>query len=246
MYERILLMGGPGTGKTHHLVEVCRWLADQGKEMWVLDLEDKVGAFLHGQGGVPKNMHLVVALSWEEVRKCIDDWKGKIKKDHWVAVDRVDLAWAFARRWYAVERYKLELADKMLKSAKSVPEASMFIPEFPRGAWEVINETYDYFITNILYLFRCNVLLTTGITSSREDAGPFEVFSSVGLAPRGQKELAHQTHTALLLSSQIERDRMHKVTRSWHYTTAKDLPGRDYVTEEPLYDFVAQYIELYA
>ena len=62
--ERILLMAGPGCGKTHQIVNVCAWLAERKKEMWVLDLEDKVEAFLSNQGGIPKNMHLKVVLSW--------------------------------------------------------------------------------------------------------------------------------------------------------------------------------------
>lgn len=243
--ERILLMGGPGTGKTHHLVMVCRWLAEHKKEMWVLDLEDKVEAFLHGQGGIPPNMHLEVALSWEEVRATIDKWKAaKIKPGNWVAADRIDLVWPMVQRWYTQQRYNEELADRMLRSAKAITPTAMLIPRFPEGAWQVINEQYDYLMTNLLYLFRCNVLLTAGVRPPSSDLSPFETFSNVGVSPRGQKELPHQPHTVLLLSSQTEKSRT-SVTRSWMYTTAKDLPGREYVDQELLFDFAAQYLSQY-
>jgi len=242
--ERVLLMGGPGTGKTYHIAEVCRWLAERDKEMWVLDLEDKVEAFLAGQGGIPENMHLKVALMWEEIREVIDEWKGKVKVGNWVAVDRVDLSWPMTQRWYTQQRFKEELADRMLKSAQSITPSAMMIPRFAEGAWQVINENYDYFITNILYLFRCNVLLTAGVRASGDDVSPFETFSNVGVVPRGQKELPHQPHSVLLLGNETERDRLGKVvSRSWHYTTAKDLPGREYADKEMLFSFPLQYLE---
>lgn len=247
MHERILLMGGPGTGKTHHIVSVCNWLAESGKEMWVLDLEDKMEAFLHNQGGIPKNMHLAIALSWEEIRGVIDSWTGKIKENNWVVVDRVDLSWSMAQHWYSQQRFNEELADRLLRSAKSVTGSAMMIPRFPEGAWQVINMNYDYFISRIMYLFRCHVLLTAGVSAPREEGPhPFETFSSVGVTPRGQKELAHQPNTVFLLSSVVERNRQGNVTsRSWNYTTAKDLPGREYVDNEPLLDFSIQYLERY-
>jgi len=245
LVERLLIMGGPGTGKTHQVVNVCSWIAEQKKEMWLLDLEDKVEAYLSNQGGPPKNMHLKVALSWEEIREVIDEWKKEIKPGNWVAVDRVDLAWPMVQRWYTQQKYKEELADRLLKSAKSINKPMMIVPRFEQGAWQVINAAYEYVLTNILYIFRCNVLLTCGVTLPRDDASPFETFSNVGVIPRGQKELAHQPHTALLLSDTTERDHSGKVSRAWYYTTAKDLPGREYMDREPLFDLSIQYLERY-
>jgi len=246
--ERLLLMGGPGTGKTHHIVNVCSWLAEKGKEMWILDLEDKMEAFLSEQGGVPKNMHLSVATSWEDVRETIDKWKtsGGVKQGHWIAVDRMDLSWPMVQRWYTHQKYEEELADRLLRTAKGMKSAAMLIPRFPEGAWQVINESYDYVMTNLLYVFRCNVLLTAGVRAPQDDVSPFEVFSNVGVAPRGQKELPHQPNTVLLLSSATERNHLGRIeSRSWNVTTAKDLPGREYMDEETLFDFSIQYLERY-
>ena len=245
MREKILLMGGPGTGKTHQLMETCRWVEERGKEFWVLDMEDKVNTFLLGPEDTPKNLRLSVALNWEEVRALIDDWKTKIKPGNWVAVDRVDILWPMVQRWYVQERYKEELADRMLKSAKAITGSAMMIPRFAEGAWQVINEHYDYVIFNLLYGFRCHVLLTAGVRAPQDDVSPYEVFSNVGVAPRGQKELPHQPNTALLLSNKTERDRIGNVTRSWYYTTAKDIKGREYVDQEMLLDFTVQYLERY-
>ncbi len=244
--ERLLIMGGPGTGKTHQIVNVCTWLAERKKEMWVLDLEDKVEAFLSNQGGIPKNMHLKVALSWEEIRETIDVWKKEVKPGNWVAVDRMDLAWPMVQRWYTQQKYQEELADRMLKSAQAIKKTMMLVPRFDQGAWQVINESFEYVMTNILYLFRCNVLLTAGVKTSGDDASPFETFSNVGVMPRGQKELAHQPHTALLLSNTTERGHLGDVSRAWYCTTAKDLPGREYMDKELLFDLALQYLEKYA
>lgn len=237
MTERILLMGGPGSGKSHQLVNICK--AVSPSEMWVLDLEDKLRPSLESSGGVPPNMHLEFAYQWEEIRKVVEGWKEAVKPGHWVAVDRMDLTWPAVQRWYTQQKYNEELADRLLHSAQSMKGSTMQIPRFDQGAWQVINAQYEYVMLILLYGLRANVLLTSGVRAVGDDASPYEAIGGLYVLPRGQKELAHQPHSVLLLTT--KREDRHGGDLQWHVSTAKDLPGREYFEKERLYDLSIQY-----
>jgi len=243
MFERILLIGGPDTGKTHQLVNVAQYIAQFSQHMWVMDCEDKLGAFLESIEGPPTNLHLSVATSWEEMKDVVAAWEKQAAKikGQWIAVDRVDLLWPAVQRWYTEMKYNEELADKMLKAAQSMKGSAMFTPRFDQGSWQVINEAYDSLILKLLLGFKSHVIFTAGVRGTRDgEISPFEVFGHLGVVPRGQKEIAHQPHSAFLLFNEyIKRDKLivHKIT------TAKDLPRRERFNEEDLFDFAVQYLD---
>lgn len=89
--ERILLMGSPGSGKSYQLIKIAEYLKSQNKDIYAIDVEDKLEATLEGLGGVPDNLHLWIASDWEDLKKAQSEIEAKIKPDNWVAVDRVDL-----------------------------------------------------------------------------------------------------------------------------------------------------------
>ena len=63
MRERILLFGPPGSGKTYQLFKVIKYLEDLGKNVYAIDLEDKLEAMLLGLNENPKNLKLYTAFS---------------------------------------------------------------------------------------------------------------------------------------------------------------------------------------
>jgi len=239
--ERILLMGSPGTGKTEQLLNIAKYLADIGKQIEILDFEDKIGAYLKSSGDIPKNLSLQVALNWTEAQDALEKIEARLKPDNWIGVDRIDLAWNYVQRWYTQLKYQETLAQKMLDTSISMgKKKSMFAPRFDQGSWQVINEAYEEFINGILYRTRCNIVLTSGIKGIDENS-PLDLFGNLGVLPRGQKELGHQPHSVFLLSQKKSNNK--EIT--WHITTAKDLPNRIKFEGDQLYDFTLQYLEKY-
>jgi len=246
MKERILLMGGPGTGKSHQLIKVCEFLKEKSAKIYCIDCEDKLEATLLGMGYrvetegthlfVPElNIHLYIANFWEELKETQKEIDEKANPNEWIMVDRIDLTWPSVQRYYTRRKYQETLAERLIHQAEKIKKPAMFIPRFDQGDWQPVNEEYDTFILGILYKQRCNVLLTAGIRAS--DSTPYDIFGNIGVVPRGQKELPHQPHsTFLLFQTKKGRD------ISWYITTAKDLPNRPYFDDEELLDFSLQYL----
>ena len=252
MRERVLLMGPPGAGKSHQLINVIKYLEDTKKNVFLIDLEDKMEATLGSMKYSPKHLKLYIATSWEElaagyfdntkqkhIDAAINTISSSVKPDDWIMIDRVDLAWSMAQRWFTKQKYEEELAERLMEKSKELKKSSMFIPRFDQGSWQVINEQYESFMIKVLYRSSANVILTSGIRAS-EEGSPLDVYGHIGVAPRGQKELAHQPHSVFLLGQK-------KVGReiSWTITTAKDLPERPYFDHEDLIDFSFQYLANY-
>ena len=166
--ERILFMGGPGGGKSHQLIKVCKYLETKEIPVFCIDCEDKLEATLKGMGGMPSNLKLYVAIGWEEVKEATKKIEEEIKPGNWIMIDRVDLTWPGVQRWYTQGKYDEELADRLMAKAKEMKKPSMFIPRFDQGAWQVINEQHETFMLKILYRHRTSVLLTAGIRGLRE------------------------------------------------------------------------------
>jgi len=235
--ERILLMGSPGTGKTKQLLDVAAYLEDIDKGIEIIDLEDKISAYIKSSGLMPTKMELQVALTWDDLIDALDKIESRIKPDSWIGIDRIDLAWEYVQRWYTNKRYEETLASKIMSTAISMgKKKSMFVPRFDEGSWQVINENYTEFIGGVLYRTRCNIILTAGIKDAQSS---IDIFGNLGVVPRGQKEIGHQPHSVFLLSQKKE------TSRSWTITTAKDLPGRKVFAGDTLFDFADQYLAEY-
>lgn len=248
MRERILLMSPPNAGKTHQLVSVAKYVGEVlKKRVAIIDLEDKLEPMLIGHGlfPVPAWLRYYVAVEyqesgqWEEYRKAIDEAAKFLRPDDWIMVDRIDLSWPATQRWYTQEVKKQTMAERLVEQAKSMKKVGMVIPPVERGAWQVINEEYESATGRVLYGLRCNVLLTSGIKGADDDS-PQDVYGSLGIVPRGQKELAHQPHSVFLLQQKRNGKEI-----QWFYTTAKDIPGREYEDKENLIDFAMQYVAEY-
>ena len=211
--------------------------------MYAIDLEDKMEAMLLGLGDNPKNLKLYTAFTWEELKADNDSVLNKIeemaKPDEWIAIDRVDLAWPLVQRWFTQQKYEEELSTRMMQKSKEMKKSSMFIPRFDQGSWQVINEQYESFILSILYKLRCNVIMTAGVKGA-DDNAPIDIYATLGVTPRGQKEIGHQPHSVFLL---FQKKSGKAIT--WHATTGKDIPNRIQFDKDELWDFSVQYLGLY-
>lgn len=236
--ERILLMGGPGTGKSHQLIKTISYLGEKGIRVYVIDLEDKITAlFKKLNRGIPSNVLLyVVPYDWEDTVEVGEEILKHVKPADWIMVDRADLSWTRVQRWYSQKKFKESLADRMLEADLKLSKKAMFIPKFEQGSWLTINEQYDSFIPKLLYRSGCNVMMTAGIREIAED-NPMDTFLNLGVAPRGQKELQHQPHSAFLLYQKIVDKKV-----VYYISTAKDdMPDRPFFSDDEIESFPKQY-----
>ena len=233
MKERMLLMGPPSAGKTYQLIKIYQAVTDMGVGCYVIDLEDKFEAAILGNE-LPLPNLFNVTVEWEEYQEAID--KISLPPDSWILVDRVDLSWPMVQRWFTQKKYEEELAERMMKKALEMKKPSMFIPRFDQGSWQVINEAYESIMLKLLYRSRCNVVMTAGIRGI-EDSNPRDILGHLGIAPRGQKELPHQPHSAFLLDVKKRGKDL-----AWYITTAKDLQNRKWFDGEECFDFYIQYV----
>ena len=249
MRERILLIGPPGSGKSEQLLNVASYLEEDGIPMYVIDLEDKLEAMLLNRDNPPQNIILYTTFNWDKekssknnnqggLKQVTDDIIDKVKPGDWIGVDRVDLSWPMVQRWFTQEKYNESLGEKLMTTSKQMTKKSMFIPRFDQGSWQVINEQHEEFMNKILYLSRCNVLLTSGIKGLDENS-PLDI-GRFGVLPRGQKELGHQPHSLFLLFQAKEGREV-----AWKISTDKDLKKRTYFERNDLTDFAIQYLSLY-
>ena len=231
-------MGPAGCGKSYQIIKVLQFLNETKINAYVLDLEDKLEAMFLGTGGIPPNTTLWNAIFWEDIKAAESQIGAVVKPNEWIIVDRIDLSWPSAQRWFTQKKWEESLADHMLaKSIKMGKKETMLTPRFDQGAWQVINEMYESFILNLLYKYKANLLFTTGIKPPDTDS-PLDATWNVNVLPRGQKEIPHQPHSVFLLGMMKDT----RNNRTWNITTAKDLPGREYFEKEELLDFSIQYL----
>lgn len=246
MKERMLFMGAPGTGKTLQVVNIASFIEEEyGLPMYYIDLEDKASAMLENMKGGPSNIELRVAFDWDNentggLKQHVDWLESVVKPGDWVCVDRMDLAWAYVQRWFTELKYKETMADRLASTSVNMKKGSMFIPRFDGGAWQVINEQYEWMMLRILFRMRANVIMTSGIKAGDEGSSPLDVYGNLGVIPRGQKELGHQPHSVFLFTQRRVNSKM-----AWRVSTGKDLPNRVWFDNEPLTDFSVMYVEKY-
>jgi len=69
-----------------------------------------------------------------------------------------------------------------------------------------------------------------------------DIYSNLGVTPRGQKEIPHQPHSVFLLGyKKVGRD------TTWNITTGKDIKNREghFEDRQELFDFAIEYLGLY-
>jgi len=248
--EKIMLFGGPGTGKTEQLINIIRFLEPYEIPVYVIDLEDKFYGSIMGEE--PSNLNLFVATDWDEFTSRLNEVEPKIdmasETRPWIMVDRADLLYPMVQNWFTQNKYKIDLGDKLIDANKSMKDRktgeykpSMFNPQFDQAEWQVINEQYSSKLARVLYKYKANVVLTAGVKPARSDVdSPFEVYGTVDVGPRGQKELPHQPSSVFYLTQRKEGRKI-----IWEITTAKDIKSRDYIQSERLSDFAIEYLLKY-
>ena len=237
MRERVLVLGGPGSGKTLGWLRLASYF--KSSQFYVIDSE------IGGERSLTEfpeitNVHLYPVTEWPEYRKAQREIVDKAEEGDWIVVDMVDKAWGAAQRHFISELFDQEMGEYFLQARKKVKKdaSSLFAGRDAalRGwtDWPVINRLYEDFIFPLVYRSPAHLYMATpGQAVSEEDDKEIrELYGPHGVRPAGQKALGHQPDTVLLLAHAKD---------GYYVTTIKDRGGRKYLNRQRLHNLAVQY-----
>ena len=237
MRERILVLGGPGSGKTYGWLKLASHFRQS--EFYVVDSE------IGGERSLQefpdlKNVHIYPVAEWPEYRKAQKEIADKARENDWIVVDMVDKAWSAVQRYYVGEIFDQEMGEYFLEARRKVKKDTKSLFAGRDAAlkgwldWPVVNRLYEDFIFPLVYRSPAHLYLATAAqaVSDEDEKEVREVYGPYGLRPAGQKSLPYQPDTVLLLTH--ARD-------GYYITTIKDRGGRKYLEKVRLHNFALQY-----
>lgn len=237
MRERILLYGGPGSGKTRAWLTLAKKFSTS--TFYVIDTEMGAERSLEEFPTV-KNAKIYPAIDWVDYRKAQKEICGKATSIDWLVLDMADKPWNSVQRDFIENIFEQEMGDYFLEARKKIKKDTKSLfggkDSVLRGwtDWPVINKRYEDFMFPLVYRSPANLFIASSASAvSEEDEKEVkELYGPYGIKPAGQKALAHQPDTVILTS--YTRD-------GWLMTTVKDRGGREYMKRKPIVSFAIQY-----
>lgn len=251
--ERILVMGGFGSGKTHQFLLTARALPES--RIWIIDTDDSYPRMfgtefkdLESQvGSGPRDrIRLYQVYDWKSYVSAKDEIVSKAQEGDWVSIDMASSVWQAVQGYFVqavfeqnIEDYFIEarkiLASRGDKTAKGREAKNL-------GAlkgwldWPVVNKLYDSFILPLTYQCKGHLYIATKAqnVSSDDDGDVQNLYGSYGVKPAGQKDLGYQAQTVFLLQQGKQQGK-------WEISTVKDR-GRKMYDHAPLVSLPRQYL----
>lgn len=114
--ERILVFGGPGTGKSYQALKIAQFVAPV--RVHVIDSEGAYPRLLRTEFPGLENVVLYPVSSWPEWRQAMETVISEAQEGEWVVVDRADMAWEAVQEFYTEEVFGDEVGDWFLQARK--------------------------------------------------------------------------------------------------------------------------------
>lgn len=237
--ERIILMGGWGTGKSNAVVSVAEYLEKTGSDAIVYVIDTTFEAdrnFL----GAPKNVIIVTVGDWDEYMAAVKDIRLKSRPQDWLAIDRIDMVWDQAQAGYSEKAFGKAIDEWFVEYKAEGRAGHAFSGEYGSN-WVMIKRMHAAFITEMLR-FKGNVVAcstiqnVTGPNRSGEGGDSKETlaeYGKFGVRPGGEKNLGFLFHTILWLTEPKPGD--------WQFTTVRDRK-REQMKGKKMGDFVVSYL----
>jgi hypothetical protein len=237
MRERILALGGPGSGKTYGWLRLANYF--RNSTFYVIDSE--VGAE-RSLKEFPQlsNVQIYPVVDWSEYRDAQKEIASKCVEGDWAVIDMVDKAWSAVQKYYIGEIFDQDMGEYFLEARKKIKKDAKSLFAGRDAAlkgwtdWPVVNRLYEDFIFSLVYRVPAHLYMATaGQAVSDDDAQDIrDLYGPYGIRPSGQKQLAYQPDTVFLLTHR----------KDGHYiTTIKDRGGRRYFDHQRLHNLPVQY-----
>ena len=241
--ERILVMGGPGTGKSYAWLTIAAMSAKTKSDakFYCIDTDESIQRMMMEEFSELSNVIVEPAQGWGELCVALERCRSVIRPQDWLIADMIYPVWEEAQSYFIQEvmgksagEYFLNIRREMEAAKKKA--SSLYQEGFDGWKdWSVINMLYNDWIQNFAFNTRANIFATTAVdkVGDREDKANRMLFGEFGVKPRGQKRLGHQFHTVLWLQNPKMGE--------WGLTTIKDR-GRNRLLGNPLKNFSIDYM----
>jgi len=237
MRERILTLGGPGSGKTFGWLKLASYFKQA--ELYIIDTE------IGGERSLQefpdlKNVHIYPVADWTEYRQAEKEILDKATEGDWIVLDMADKAWSAVQRYFISEIFDKEMGEYFLEARKKIKKDAKSLFAGRDAAlkgwldWPVVRRLYEDFFLPLVYRTPAHLYIATAAQPVSEDdeREVRELFGPYGLRPAGQKALGYQPDTVLLLAHAKD---------GYYVTTVKDRGGRKYFDRAKLHNLALQY-----
>lgn len=236
--EKILLFGWGKVGKSTAILSLAKRNTDD--QFYIIDTEGKMDYTIDRNFGDVQldNVHVTVIGQddWPGLMKALAEIRAKVKPDDWLVIDSITESWGAVCNFVADKKYGATREDYWEKLFEAKPDTNIGKEGGLDLPWaQVINPSY-YKLYGMLKNWPSHVLATAQIDevdakSDRE--GVRQAFGSVGVKPKGQKDLYFQFHEVLLLEK--DKNDIHKMSA---FGTSSGIHFRD----EPFKDWAMDYL----
>ena len=238
-YERILLYGSPGTGKSTSWLDIARTyqLTHTPGVFHVLDTDSTTARMVASSYSNLTNLNIHEAYDWPEYRQYTAQFHAIAKPEDWIIIDQVSSAWQALQRYFTNEVFHQDMGAYFLAARKAMSEGDKKLKTFQGWTdWTVINAMYLDWIQPLILRPKCNLLATAVaevVNDETDEKSSKAIFARFGYKPGGQKHLGYQFHTVLLTS--------YDPIRRWSVSTPKDRE-RTILEGQPITSFTRDYL----
>ena len=252
--ERILLYGGPGTGKSTAVATIVLHCADVHHHIIDNEIDNYERLFAEDErlaAAVERGNYTIYPVDstdWKEQLDAVSE-AGKIAESgDWLHYDMITDSWEAVQGWFTNELFNKDLADYFLEARKGIQshnarakedkglkERKSMQPFEGFTDWAVINPEYKR-LYKVFMTTRAHVTIVAEeaqINKDNDDRMTRATYGEVGYKPKGQKKLGHIPHTVIRLTKNARDE--------WLMTGVKDR-GRELADEEGFEDFARAYL----
>jgi len=237
--ERILAMGGMGSGKTTGWLSAAYWShkTKSPAHFYVIDSDAAASRMLRGTKYQPlENVTVYNAFEWETIQSATEDIVPKLTPDDWAVVDFMGPCWDAVQAWYVQEIYgKANMGDYFMDIRRAKAKGTSVQELEGWKDYGVINPVYRTWMNELVHTSPAHLYLTATTAGIREtdDKGLKQIFQAFGVRPVGQKHMAFQVHTVLLFQMMKQNE--------WFLNSVKDRE-RELLVGTRVNDFTRDYL----
>lgn len=237
--ERILAMGGMGSGKTAGWLSIAYWShkTKSDAHFYVIDSDAAAARMLVGNKyKALDNVTVYNAFEWLSIKAATEEILTKVRPQDWIIVDFMGPAWDAVQAWYVNEIYGSQDMGEYFMEIRKAKAKGTSVQELE--GWKdygVINPNYKTWMNKLVHTSPAHLYLTATVTGIREtdDKGLKAIFQAFGLRPVGQKHMAFQVHTVLLFQMMKPGE--------WYLNSVKDRE-RELLVGHRIKDFARDYL----
>ena len=237
--ERILGMGGMGSGKTSAWLSIAYWAhkTKSPAHFYVIDTDAAASRMLTGERYAPlENVTVYNAFEWLTIQSATEDIMSKVTPNDWIVVDFFGPCWSAVTEFYVTEIYGAKNMGDYFMDIRRAKAKGQTAQELE--GWKdygVINPLFATWMNQLIHKSPAHLFGTATVAGLREsdDKGLKSIFQAFGIRPVGQKHLAFQVHSVLLFQTMKQGE--------WFLSSVKDRE-RELLSAAPLKDFTRDYL----